>query len=115
MKARVKATGAVVDVELRHFSGFSAYVDRMGVMYKGLYDLDFDLEGNHKGGQIITLPKDEPDYWTKLHHQAAITAMQGMLSNSSITEQKLTTRKGIIEDAERLATTLVEKLKSEKL
>jgi hypothetical protein len=38
-------------------------------------------------------------------------AMQGMLSNPSITERELTTRKGIVEDAERLAHALVEMMK----
>ena len=83
MKARVKATGEIVEVKLKHFSDFVVYVDENGVMYKGLYDLDFDLEENHKGSQIIPLPY-EPDYWEKLHHQAAIAAMQGILNNSDL-------------------------------
>lgn len=64
---------------------------------------------------------NEPDYWEKLHHQAAISAMQGMLSNSAYMENfvkyavegeslvSVTTQ-----NAFDYATALVEKLKNEK-
>ena len=82
--------------------------------------LDFDLEENRKGGQIITLPKDEPDYWEKLHHQAAIAAMQGVLSN---TELLIDTLRDVshLDKPQYLAdkindytTALIKKLKNEK-
>lgn len=32
----------------------------------------------------IVQKSDEPDYWTRFEHQAAIAAMQGMLSNPEV-------------------------------
>lgn len=60
----------------------------------------------------LTRQRAEERYWRELKHQYSGMAMQGMLSNTSVTERELTTRKGIIEDAVRLATALVEKLKN---
>ena len=98
MKARVKATGEIVDV-------YSS-------IHKGC---DYDgSDGYSYMKEDIIILDDEPDYWTRLEHQAAIGAMQGLLSNPSITERELTTRKGIVEDAERLANALVEKYKKEE-
>ena len=118
MKARVKATGEIVEVKLKHFSDFVVYVDENGVMYKGLYDLDFDLEENHKGSQIISSPY-EPDYWEKLKHQAAIAAMQGILSNDEMLGilgmQKGKELDDMIGDMSvKIATALVNKLKEEE-
>ena len=109
MKARVKATGEIVEVKLKHFSDFVVYVDENGVMYKGLYDLDFDLEENHKGSQIISSPY-EPDYWEKLKHQAVIAAMQGLMS-----KEILDTPDSLLSHAIHYATALVNKLKEESL
>ena len=71
MKARVKATGEIIEVGLNHIGCTPVYIDKDGVIYKGLYDLDFDVEEK-------SLPKDEPDYWEKLKHQYAGMAMQGI-------------------------------------
>ena len=95
MKARVKAIGEIIEV---HPSTHKC----------------FDYDGNNGyccKKECLILLDDESDYWEKLKHQYAGMAMQGMLSNTSVTERELTTRKGIIEDAERLDTALVEKLK----
>lgn len=100
MKARVKATGEIVEV---HTSDDADFVDRNGKYYWE-HELFFGSLDEHY---------DDPDYWTRLEHQAAIGAMQGILSNPSITGNNLTTRRGIIEDAERLAHALVEKYKKE--
>lgn len=75
MKARVKATDKVVEVKSRSFNSVRGgyilkYVDQnTGVTY-------FEEE--------LFFPKDladNLDYWTRLEHQAAIAAMQGILSN----------------------------------
>lgn len=79
MKARVKATGEIKEVELNHIGGTPVYMDKDGVIYNGLYDLDFDVEEK-------SLPENEPDYWEKLKHQYAGMAMQGLLSNSAYLE-----------------------------
>lgn len=82
MKARVKATGEIKEVELNHIGDTPVYTDEDGVIYKGLYDLDFDVEEK-------SLPKDEPDYWEKLKHQYAGMAMQGILSNNELLDNIL--------------------------
>lgn len=65
---------------------------------------------------IASLKKDEPDYWEKLKHQAAISAMQGLLSNTLLFKDIDNVTKGKPEDlttaiAIRLSTALVDKLK----
>lgn len=67
MKARVIATGHIVDVELSHYIGDVAwYITKCNASYS-----ENELE-------FIDAPED---YWTRLEHQAAIAAMQGILSN----------------------------------
>ena len=57
--------------------------------------------------------KDEPDYWEKLKHQAAINAMQGILSNPNhALWERENNANGIAESANNIATALVDKLKS---
>ena len=76
MKARVKATGEIVDViaigDYINENGqiIGEYKDAHQMPYNS-YDLDFYIE------EGITIP----DYWTRLEHQAAIAAMQGMLAS----------------------------------
>lgn len=65
-------------------------------------------------------PKDEPSYWDKLHHQAAIAAMQGMLSNDELLNDIFrgvhpTERpKYLANRIDEYTSALVEKLKNEK-
>ena len=104
MKARVKSTGVIVNVQfLSKSETFTKYIDSSNNRY---LDVELDFSDLNAGPE---------DYWEKLKHQYAGMAMQGMLSNPSITERDGATRKGIIEDAERLATALLEKLKEEKV
>ena len=66
MKARIKATGEIVEV--------TRIVDRYVMTHHPHAitfekdELDFDIE-------------DDPDYWTRLEHQAAIAAMQGKMAH----------------------------------
>ena len=66
MKARIKATGEIVEV--------TRIVDRYVMTHHPHTitfekdELDFDIE-------------DFPDYWTRLEHQYAGMAMQGILTN----------------------------------
>ena len=70
MKARVKATGNIVDVEwYGHNSMGTIYADVTHTTKYYEYELDFDTVY---------------DYWTRLEHQYAGMAMQGMLSNTSL-------------------------------
>lgn len=102
MKARVKATGDIVEATYIHVAG-------NGVKY---YDID-------KSGYTMT--EDEldfdfsytPDYWTRLEHQAAIAAMQGILSNHNIYSSVIHTTQ-VSRVAIDYAQELVEKMKEER-
>ena len=64
MKARVKSTGNIVDVEWNgHNSMGAIYVDATHITKYYEYELDFDTVY---------------DYWTRLEHTYAGMAMQGM-------------------------------------
>lgn len=52
----------------------------------------------------------DPDYWTRLEHQASIAAMGGMCSNTSYDKATL---EGMAKDAIRAAHALVQKMKEE--
>ena len=100
MKARVKATGDIVDATYWHTAGD-------GVKY---YDID-------KSG--YTMMEDEldfdfsytPDYWEKLKHQYAGMAMQGMIR--IVGHDRMYPPEKIAIYAVACATALVEKLKNE--
>lgn len=103
MKARVKATGYIVDVELSHYIGDVAwYITKCHASYS-----ENELE-------FIDKPQD---YWTRLEHQYAGMAMQGMLSNS-IVELDYEGDEGCFQAvaniAYRFAHALVEKLKEKE-
>lgn len=65
MKARVKATGEIIDVIPYNRDGF-AYIQDDGETVYEFHELEI---------------LDDPDYWTRLEHQYAGMAMQGILSN----------------------------------
>lgn len=69
MKARVKATGEIIEIG-KDCSWI--YVEKYDKTYY-LNELE-PLDVNE-----ISFPKDEPDYWEKLRHQAAISIMPGLL------------------------------------
>ena len=75
MKARVKATGEIIEViavsDYINGNGqiIGEYKDADGMLYNS-YDLDFYIE------EGITIP----DYWTRLEHQYAGMAMQGLMT-----------------------------------
>ena len=69
MKARIKATGEIVEV---HTSDDADFVDRNGKYYWE-HELFF--------GSLDVSSYDDPDYWTRLEHQYAGMAMQGILTN----------------------------------
>ena len=115
MKARVKATGEIIEVEHTAYDVNGRVIWRYAdIENTSLYtdgQLDFNLEENHKGSQIIPLPY-EPDYWDKLHHQAAIAAMQGVLSSCKDIHNLSVGMASHL--ARAFANELVEKLKNEK-
>ena len=101
MKARVKATGEIVTIT--GTDGICLTDEN------GNYHLIRDLEGCEA----------MPDYWEKLHHQAAIAAMQGILSNTKLMDilgmQKGRELDEMVADLSlKHATTLENKLKEEE-
>jgi hypothetical protein len=71
MKARVKETGEIVEV---HDCSNDMYVEKFGEVSGRLFhitELDFDN-------------LESPDYWTRLEHQYAGMAMQGILANYGV-------------------------------
>jgi hypothetical protein len=112
MKARVIATGEIVEVKSKVitslFTGKSLlkYVDqKTGISY-------FEEE--------LFFPKDladDPDYWTHLEHQYAGMAMQGIVSSYEAMREISKERdipQYVANMAFRLAHALVEKLKEKE-
>ena len=107
MKARVKATGEIVEVRYSHHSmdcpSQHYYRTPNGSTYKE-ESLDFN---------------DTSDYWEKLKHQYAGMAMQGMLNNSYLAGEFRKDPNNGIEDMSKIITkaaavyahALVEKMK----
>ena len=107
MKARIKATGEIVEV--------TRIVDRYVMTHHPHAitfekdELDFDIE-------------DDPDYWERLEHQYAGMAMQGILSNPKLfkataknaEEFGLIVPQTVAIDANCFAHALVQKLKEKE-
>ena len=94
MKARVKATGEIVEfTELM-------LLEEDRTTYRKTEDLEF-----------LDLPKDEPDYWEKLKHQYAGMAMQGMFANPAFKDVDIMF---VVLGAVGAATELIKKLKKEE-
>ena len=108
MKARVKATGKIVEVKVykrEHRLYIRIHGEKTGEIYRAK-DLDFNIEDDNT-----------PDYWTRLEHQYAGMAMQGILtdgwgstyiSNPKSKEQHLAI---VTNAATEIAHALVEKMK----
>ena len=110
MKARVKATGEIVEViavgdYINEFGQIiGEYKDANGILYTS-YDLDFYIE------EGITIP----DYWTRLEHQYAGMAMNALISSDTMLEVLSRRDNGTMEEevareAFDYAHALVEKL-----
>ena len=110
MKARVIATGDIVDVHrLCASSQGDIWQKKSGREYFAS-ELDFDVKEPPK-------PRYNPDYWTRLEHQYAGMAMQGILACE---EWKISPREGVSFEgevalqAQEIAHALVEKMKQER-
>ena len=108
MKARVKATGEIVEVEEYHKyleTGWK-YRDNAGTLYKP--------SALYFGDEAVI------DYWTRLEHQYAGMAMQGVLANADLLFSLCKDRGDCpvkvvaIEFANACAHALVEKYKKEE-
>lgn len=90
MKARVKATGEIIE----------------------LFNIEFDEDGNEYYRDELEFIDDyKPDYWEKLKHQYAGMAMQGLLTNPKLCE--IETSISIASTANTIASALINKLKEE--
>lgn len=90
MKARVKATGEIIE----------------------LFNMEFDEDGNEYYRDELDFIEDfEPDYWEKLKHQYAGIVMQGLLTNPKLCE--IETPISIASIATTIVSALIEKLKEE--
>ena len=99
MKARIKATGEIVEVYFYGKEGYD-YVCN-------------DKEECYERGELEIL--DEPDYWTRLEHQAAIAAMQGLVTRGEVLGSSLQQiARDITEISCEVAHALVEKMKEER-
>ena len=130
MKARVKATGEIVEVEQANTYRFNdgSFVEvfrdlNTDALYFGR-DLDFDIEGKFAETCLNGIKQGvvyDPDYWTRLEHQYAGMAMQGMLSNTTLitvlfdaTKDHDELLKEVIICSHEYAHALVEKMKEKK-
>ena len=109
MKARVKETGELVEV---HTCDDADFQDRKGNYY---------WEHQLYFGTLDDFDNDEPDYWTRLEHQYAGMAMQGILANidlfMSLANKKAAdypAKYTVAEFAKDCAHALVEKLKEKE-
>lgn len=103
MKARVKVTG--VEIEVHLVDKQARYIGSDGITYWE-EDLDFGIED-----------KNNPDYWTRLEHQYAGMAMQGMLSNPEVDLDYKSDEcmpQALAATAYIIAHALVEKMKEER-
>ena len=100
MKARVKATGNIVDVEwYGHNSMGTIYADVTHTAKYYEYELDFDTVY---------------DYWTRLEHQYAGMAMNALLLTNNIRNGDLEGMRECNTNAMAIAYALVEKYKKEE-
>jgi hypothetical protein len=105
MKARVKATGALLEVRLRDIDTGHPYICDMqgecGTLWK-----ESELE----------FLDDDPDYWTRLEHQYAGMAMQGLMTilpNIGGLEGR-TPKDEIVDISTETAHALIQKLKEKE-
>ena len=105
MKARVKATGEIVDAVMTQrvtHTGEQVYMTNDGCLIEESR-LDFNVD-------------DTPDYWTRLEHQYAGMAMQGLMTilpNIGGLEGR-TPKDEIVDIATETAHAIVQKMKEER-
>ena len=109
MKAIVKATGDIIEIS-----------EDCSYLYAEHYDKSYNLNQlEFLDVKEKSFPKDNPDYWTRLEHQYAGMAMQGIISNEDYLQSFSEDARGdLFEDIARVAAdiahALVEKLKEKE-
>ena len=110
MKAIVKATGDIIEIS-----------EDCSYLYAEHYDKSYNLNQlEFLDVKEKSFPQDNPDYWTRLEHQYAGMAMQGILSNQDYCKLLIdeNNKGSFAEDVSRCASefshALVEKLKEKE-
>ena len=93
MKARVKATGEIVEI------------NESSTIY------DAGMRHIYNASELENVPDTDPDYWTRLEHQYAGMFLQAQISYG---EQEGLNTEEMVEDAMIYAHALVEKMKEER-
>lgn len=106
MKARVKSTGEIVDVDFDTDALANDYPPYRTNEIPSRFFLAEQLEW------IDIEKKAEPDYWTRLEHQAAIAAMQAYIIASHISQFSFSEHDSDMKDCKSMAHALVEKMKN---
>ena len=106
MKARVKATGEIVEVAYLSEDKYGNKYYNVTTDTRTYRETELEMMSD-KGDYFYTY-----DYWEKLKHQYAGMAMQGILSNYELYKQVIQ-QSQVITIALDYATALVEKLKSD--
>lgn len=106
--AQIIRTGEIIEVQkISDYDNHGKYIGYYFQTTKPPFktfnqdELDFEYESRYY-----------PDYWTRLEHQAAITAMQGMMSNPSIDIED--SCNAVVTIAKKYSHALVEKMKEER-
>ena len=123
MKARVKATGELIEIMQVYEKGESFYVrlDMLNTSEVRYHISELEFEGFETEGKFaetclngIKQGADYiPDYWTRLEHQYTGMAMQGILSNNELYREICKSRNLEITKME-YAHALVEKMQEER-
>ena len=107
MKARVKATGEIVEVTYSHTVQYTGYDIIWYITPQRDCFSKEELEFIDTGESL--------DYWTRLEHQAAIAAMQGLVTRGEVLGSSVQQiARDITEISCEIAHALVEKYKKEE-
>ena len=105
MKARVKATGEIVDIIRNSAFDKDVFYDSNGQKYNR-EELSFDFKEK-------SFPKDK-DYWTRLEHQYAGMAMNALLLTNNIRNGDLEGMRECNTNAMAIAYALIQELKEKE-
>lgn len=119
MKARIKATDEIIEVDaIRRFSNargnYIVYIDVR--TFKEYGEEEVDTKDLTTLAEVRHMHTVDPNYWTRLEHQYAGMAMQGLMSNV----KQISPKEGrslcdeIVDISFKIAYALVEKYKKEE-
>ena len=107
MKARVKLTGQIVDVVVKEIPQYGIQGENIGGPIEYHITRFYDGENYYRYDEL-DFDVESFDYWTRLEHQAAISAMGGMCGNTKYNDYAWV---DMAKFAIKAAHALVEKMK----